>query len=122
MRTYLILFIAIIVGATGSVFWKKAFAQTGGITLTSTHVFGDIWKLLGTGYFWAGIGTAIIAVLCLFDILSHEDLSYAAPLFSLSYVLALLVSKIFLHEQVSLWRWLGVIIILLGVFLITKTR
>ena len=122
MRTYLIRFVALVAGATGSVFWKKAFAQTGGITLTSTQVFSDIWKLLGTGYFWVGIGTAVVAILCLFDILSHEELSYAAPLFSLGYILSLLVSKLFLHEEVTYWRWFGVILIIIGVYVITKTK
>lgn len=122
MRTYLILFVALTAGATGSVFWKRAFAQTGGLTLFGGHFFSDIGKLLLSGNFWLGVSTAVVAILCLFDILSHEELSYAAPLFSLGYILSLLVSKFFLHEDVGYWRWLGVILIIVGVYVITKTK
>jgi len=47
--------------------------------------------------------------------LSWADLTYVLPATSLSYILMVLLAKFFLHEHVSLWRWLGVALIVTGV-------
>ncbi|MDA8273216.1 MAG: SMR family transporter [Deltaproteobacteria bacterium] len=50
--------------------------------------------------------------------LSKLPLSIAYPMLSSGYVLVVLLSKIFLKEGVSLKRWLGVFIIMIGIFVI----
>ena len=50
--------------------------------------------------------------------LSKLPLSIAYPMLSSGYVLVVLMSKIFLKEKVSLRRWLGVFIIIIGIFII----
>lgn len=50
--------------------------------------------------------------------LSKLPLSIAYPMLSSGYVIVLLLSKIFLKEEVSLKRWVGVIVIITGIFII----
>ncbi len=50
--------------------------------------------------------------------LSKLPLSIAYPMLSSGYVLVVLLSKIFLKERVSLKRWVGVFIIITGIFII----
>ena len=47
--------------------------------------------------------------------LSWADLTYVLPATSIGYVLLALVAKFALHEQVSLVRWLGIVLISGGV-------
>jgi drug/metabolite transporter (DMT)-like permease len=47
--------------------------------------------------------------------LSWADLTYVLPATALSYVMMALLGKYFLHENVTLWRWLGIALITLGV-------
>ena len=47
--------------------------------------------------------------------LSWADLTYVLPATSLGYVLLALVAKFALHEQISLLRWLGIVLISGGV-------
>lgn len=49
--------------------------------------------------------------------LSHSPLSQAFPMYSLTIVLILLVSKLFLNESVGLNRWCGAMLIIAGVWL-----
>ena len=47
--------------------------------------------------------------------LSWADLTYVLPATAVSYVLMVLLAKVFLHEHVTVWRWLGVALITIGV-------
>ncbi len=50
--------------------------------------------------------------------LSILPLSIAYPMLSSGYVIVVLLSKIFLKEDVSLRRWFGVFVIIVGIFII----
>ena len=42
------------------------------------------------------------------------------PLTSLSFLFGAILAKVFLHEQVSGWRWAGTLVIILGIILIAQ--
>lgn len=50
--------------------------------------------------------------------LSWADLTYVLPATSIGYVLLALIAKFVLHEQVTLLRWLGILLIAVGVSLV----
>lgn len=54
-------------------------------------------------------------------VLSKLELSKAYPLVSLGYVFTLLLGYFLLHEPVNNYKILGVSLIILGVFIITKS-
>jgi drug/metabolite transporter (DMT)-like permease len=54
-------------------------------------------------------------------VLARADLSFAQPFTALSYIAVLAISASALHEHVSVSRGFGVALILLGVFLISRT-
>lgn len=53
-------------------------------------------------------------------ILKKYPFNIAYPLSSISYVLGMLAAMFFLHESVSVTRWIGVACIVLGCILIAK--
>lgn len=50
--------------------------------------------------------------------LSKLNLSYVYPLLSSSYIIILLLSKILLKEKIGFKKWIGVFIIIIGIFII----
>ena len=62
----------------------------------------------------------LAASLVWFHILRHYPLSLAYPLISISYVFGLLASILIFHEAVPLTRWIGVLLIMAGVALLTR--
>ena len=52
--------------------------------------------------------------------LSWADLTYVLPATSLGYVLLALIAKFVLHEQISVTRWLGIVLISAGVGFVTR--
>ena len=56
---------------------------------------------------------------CLLYLLSQRDVSLMWPLTSLGFVITAIAAKLFLHEQVSLVRWAGVALIVVGAALVS---
>jgi drug/metabolite transporter (DMT)-like permease len=101
----------------GDVMLKRGMENLGAIHLSRwTHIFNaflDPWILLGitllAGFFYAYL-TA----------LSWADLTYVLPATALGYVVTAFLSRVFLHEAVSPWRWAGVLLITCGVGLVAR--
>ncbi len=72
---------------------------------------------------WVAVGVSLLIVWLLshMALLSWADLSYVLPVTSIAYVLAAVVGRLFLHEQVSFVRWAGISLIMLGVILVGRT-
>ena len=72
---------------------------------------------------WVAVGVSLLIVWLLshMALLSWADLSYVLPMTAVAYVLVAVVGTLFLHEQVSLVRWAGITLIMLGVILVGRT-
>jgi uncharacterized membrane protein len=72
---------------------------------------------------WVAVGVSLLIVWLLshMAMLSWADLSYVLPVTSIAYVLVALVGRFLLHEQVSLARWVGITLIMVGVALVGHT-
>ena len=72
---------------------------------------------------WVAFGVTLLVVWLLSQmlLLSWADLSYVLPVTSVAYVLVALVGRFVLHEHVSLTRWAGIALIMIGVMLVGRT-
>src|SRR5258708_5314797 len=69
---------------------------------------------------WVGLGIALL-ILWLASrmmFLSFADLSYMLLLTSLGYVLAAVLGRLFLNEQITPQRWAGTVLIVIGTVLV----
>ena len=60
-------------------------------------------------------------MVCHMLVLSWADYSFVMPFSAIAYALVPLLGYLFLGEQVSAARWIGIVLIVLGVFLINRT-
>jgi len=58
----------------------------------------------------------------LYDVLSWADYSYVMPAGAFGYAVLTFLAVIFLHESVSPRRWVGVLLICIGVMLVGQTK
>lgn len=68
-----------------------------GIVLTATYAFVQLWM-----FSWA-------------------DLSFVVPCIASSYIISTLLAEFILGERIQLIRWMGVLLICFGVFLVART-
>jgi drug/metabolite transporter (DMT)-like permease len=102
---------------TGDVLLKRGMDDLGEIHLNHwTHIFNAFinpWIVVGilclAGFFYAYL-TA----------LSWADLTFVLPATAFGYVVTAFLSRFFLNEVISPWRWAGVLLITGGVGLVAK--
>jgi uncharacterized membrane protein len=78
-------------------------------------------KVVFTPWILAGIGLLMMWMLGRLTLLSWADLSFVLPVTSVGYVLAALMGRVFLDEQVSWQRWMGTVLIVAGTALVGST-
>jgi uncharacterized membrane protein len=111
-RKYLVLAGVTVFAAAGDSMLSYGMKQTGSISIH--HLQGLVLAVLNLH-----VAVGILLLLAFFasymNALSWADLTYVLPATSLGYVLLALVAKFGLHEQISLLRWLGIVLISGGV-------
>jgi drug/metabolite transporter (DMT)-like permease len=116
-RRYLVLAMVTLTASLGDTFLSVGARQLGPISL------GHVDQLFGA-IFNPWIACGIVLLIGFFasylTALSWADLTYVLPASSLGYVVIALLSKFWLHEQLSLYRWLGILFITAGVGFVTR--
>ncbi len=91
--------------------------------LTGSEVnFNFFIKALASWPVLAGLFLAVVGSLIWFVVLSRFELSYSNLMVSLTFVLVTLASVAFFKEHISVLRWIGAALIVLGVFLVSQSR
>jgi drug/metabolite transporter (DMT)-like permease len=116
-RKYLVLAGVTLFAAIGDTFLARGMKQVGNISLHSLPdlvlTVMDPWVALGILFLLAFFAAYMTA-------LSWADLTYVLPATSLGYVLLALIAKFYLHEEVTILRWVGIGLISAGVGFITQ--
>lgn len=115
------IFITVILAVAGQLLLKKSMIEFGPINLTTGNLFPLIFDLFTKPLILFGLSLYGIGTIFWLAALSNVELSYAYPMISVSYVLIFLFSWIFFHEHISLTRILAMVIIVFGVYLISRT-
>ncbi len=116
-RRYLVLVVVMLCSAVGDTCLSVGMKRVGPVSIT--HL-GTLFAALRTP--WVIVG--IILLLGFFGsyltALTWADLTYVLPATSFGYVVVALLSHFWLHEHVSLSRWIGVLVITAGVGFVTQ--
>ena len=120
MSTALILVaIAVCFSVAGELLLKSGMNRVGILTLSSLGLM--IPKMLRTWQLYGGLASITLGAAFWLAATSRVELSWAYPLLAMGYILMLLFSGIVLGEHISLLRWIGTIIIVLGVILVSRS-
>ena len=113
--------ISVLGGAVGQIMLKKGMGEMGTITLGTGNILGTLWRMATDPWVFWGLALYGFSVIFWLAALSRVDLSYAYPFASLSYVIMLVASWGLFHENISLLRLAGTLIIGIGVLLISRS-
>lgn len=87
---------------------------------------GDILQVIMSAmrvpWMWIGVGMMATAFFALLAALSVFSVSFVVPVTALSYVAGAFGGVTFLRERVTKERWLGVVLVAIGVTLVCLSR
>ena len=116
----ILLLIAISLGVVGQLTLKKGISAVGAISITNLY-WGLIPTLLKQPLIVVGFCCYFLSAGLYMIVISQVPLSWAYPLVSIGYILVVLFSKLIFHEEVTIWRWVGVCLICVGVITVART-
>src|SRR5271168_2596215 len=120
-----IIFYLLIIGAGtgGELCVTRAMKAVGEVKdFRPAAVLGVIARALRVPWMWLGLSLMGIAFFSLLVVLSRENVSLVVPVTALSYAAGALGGKFFLGEQVAPRRWLGVLLVCVGVTVVIMGR
>jgi drug/metabolite transporter (DMT)-like permease len=116
-RRYLVLGVVALAAALGDTFLAIGMKHLGPVSLTHP---GELLAALRTPWVLSGVLVLLVWTGCYLTALSWADLTFVLPATSLAYVAVALLSRFWLHEQISLARWAGIVLITAGVGFVTQ--
>ncbi len=114
-KTYVLLFLLVLFGSVGNTILSKGMKDAGDLDISHLSAFeAGAVRVLTSGTIWLGIALMLLFMVCHMLVLSWADYSFVMPFSAIAYALVPLLGYLFLHEQVSAARWIGIVLIFFG--------
>lgn len=111
-----LLIVSVVFAIAGQLTLKAAMREIGRIGAREVSDFGETLKRASTEpRLWVGLVLFGVSALFWLVVLSRVPLSVAYPFVGVSYILIVLFARLFLHEHVPTIRWIGVLVVALGI-------
>jgi drug/metabolite transporter (DMT)-like permease len=117
LRRYLVLGVVTLTSAFGDTSLAIGMKRVGPVSLSQP---GALLSALRTPWVFVGVLLLLGFFASYLTALSWADLTFVLPATSLAYVGIAFLSKFWLHEQISVARWLGILLITAGVGFVTQ--
>lgn len=122
LASFLLILVSIAFAAGGQFVLKRGANQLGAIGQEAAgHVVGTVWHAATNPWIVGGLGLYALGAVAWIVVLTRVPLSWAYPILALNNIVILLISIVFLHEQVSAIRWGGVLLIIAGVYMVSRS-
>jgi drug/metabolite transporter (DMT)-like permease len=117
------LFLIVAAGTGGELCVSRAMKTVGEVhDFRPAALARFVWRAIRVGWMWVGIAMMALAFFSLLAMLSMENVSFVVPVTALSYAAGAFGALIFLRERISVQRWLGVLLVCVGVTLVWLSR
>ena len=114
---------SVILGSVGQILLKIGMSRIGAIDTKLSLLDSIIYyvKVVFSLFVFLGIFSYAVSMLMWLWVLSKYELSYARPFVSLGYIITSFYSFFFMGEHLGAIRWVGIILIVIGVVFISKS-
>ena len=123
MPEFILFALIIVLGTCGEMCVSRAMKSVGEVKdFRPRAIIQVVLRALRVGWMWAGLTMMAVAFFALLGALSVENVSFVVPVTALSYLMGACGGKFFLGEEVTSQRWLGVLLVVIGVTLVIFGR
>jgi drug/metabolite transporter (DMT)-like permease len=122
LKTLLVVVVAVVLGGSGHVLLAKGLRPIGDLTEAPTGQLGAmIGRAVSSPWLLVGVALQASFFVLYLTLLSRADVSQVLPLTALDYIVVALLAQWVLGEGVTVIRWAGIVFILVGVALVSRT-
>ena len=122
LRILIAVAIATLSGALGQILTRRGMQIVGPLeSYAVLDMLAYFWRALIQPYVIAGTVLSAVFYFALLAALGWTDVTVAFPLTALEYAFGALLAVLILRERVSALRWLGIVIIIIGVIIVSLT-
>lgn len=123
MREFLLLIAVVVLGTGGELCMTRAMRTIGEVSeFRPAALARFMGRAMLTGWMWLGLGLMTAAFFALLATLSIENVSFVVPVTALNYAVGAGGASLILGERVSKQRWIGVVVVCLGVSLVWLSK
>jgi multidrug transporter EmrE-like cation transporter len=117
---YILLLIGVVLNAFASLFIKAGMNKLGAFSFDVPSLFHMGFKVALSPFFLLGLSCYVISLMIWVLVLSRLPVSVAYPMVSIGYVINAFLAYLWLGEDLSLMRVVGIMIICIGVFFLAR--
>lgn len=121
MSPFIFLFASIFCAVTGQLLLKKTVMSLDGVDFSTGDAGRHFIKLITSPLFILALGIYFGSMMLYLVAISSIDISMAYPMVAVNYAIILVCSKFFFGEKVTPLRWVGVLVIIFGVILVSRS-
>jgi drug/metabolite transporter (DMT)-like permease len=119
LKNLLMIIMTVCLNTAGQFMMKAGINKIGKIDIS--RFFEFLPRIVTSGFVIGGFLAYAVSAALWIVILSRAELSWAFPMVSLSYVLTAILSPVLLGESFSVQRFVGILVICLGVYIVSRT-
>jgi uncharacterized membrane protein len=122
IKTLVLVLIAGLLGGAGHVLLAKGMKTVGDLTEAPTSLIGGmVGRAITSPWVVSGVVLQAAFFFLYLTLLSRAEVSKILPMTAFDYVVVALLAQTVLAEPVTSARWTGIGLIVLGVFLVSRT-
>ncbi|CAM4423147.1 MAG: putative 4-amino-4-deoxy-L-arabinose-phosphoundecaprenol flippase subunit ArnF [Legionellaceae bacterium] len=120
MTTFSLILLAVCINTAAQILLKQGMNHIGFFAFSLANWFHILTKIIFNPFILAGLSCYVGSVFIWLLVLSRVPVSYAYPMTSLGYITTAVIAVLLFNETLTLTRVMGILIIILGVYLISK--
>jgi drug/metabolite transporter (DMT)-like permease len=122
IKTLFMVLLMVVCANAGDLLLAKGMKQLGPVRISWPGIWHALLSTIQNSTIWVGILFLIGFTLCYMTAVSWADYSYVMPAGAFGYAVNTMLAVVVLHEVVNAQRWVGVVLIVLGVLLVGQTH
>jgi uncharacterized membrane protein len=122
IKTLIMVLAMVVCAVTGDLLLKRGMSEAGAVQFSGPGLGHALVQMATSGMIWLGILFLLGFMASQMTVMSWADYSYVMPAGAFGYALQTLLAVVVLHETVSAKRWVGVLLICVGVVLVGQTK
>jgi len=116
-----LIILGVMLNAAAQLVLKQGMRTIGHFAFSLKNLWPISVKVALNPFVMTGLACYAVSVVVWLLVLSRVEVSFAYPLLSIGYIVAAFAGWTFFGEAVGIERWLGILIICLGVYLVTRS-